>query len=212
MKDTIGRENRKLADRRCLECGKLFRPQRATAKYCSRPCAWANNGQGQQRNIASWWVDHRKGYIVGRVWINGRRVFKRLHRWIMEQHIGRELCRSEVVHHINGDVQDNRLENLCVMQYGEHSTRHNLQREHRKGYRLRLTEEQRKARSKCAKALGLAKMGRLAQGTRRRIKPNARRSLRPFLLICSRLPSKWGPGGRAAGRRTEPNARPKSRR
>lgn len=34
------------------------------------------------------------------------------HRYVMEQHLGRKLLRSESVHHINGDRLDNKLENL----------------------------------------------------------------------------------------------------
>jgi len=34
------------------------------------------------------------------------------HRWIMSEHIGRPLSRTELVHHKNGDRQDNRIDNL----------------------------------------------------------------------------------------------------
>jgi hypothetical protein len=38
------------------------------------------------------------------------------HRYVMEQAIGRRLTEIEVVHHINGDTQDNRIENLELFQ------------------------------------------------------------------------------------------------
>jgi len=44
---------------------------------------------------------------------NGRKI--RLHRHIMEEHLGRILQENEHVYHINGDSLDNRIENLVVI-------------------------------------------------------------------------------------------------
>lgn len=50
------------------------------------------------------------------------------HRRIMEDHLGRKLDKNEVVHHINGDSLDNRIENLQVMDRSEHTRIHNIGR------------------------------------------------------------------------------------
>jgi len=44
------------------------------------------------------------------------RGYIREHRMIMELHAGRPLSKNEVVHHINGDHLDNRIENLRIFQ------------------------------------------------------------------------------------------------
>lgn len=56
--------------------------------------------------------------------VNGQRIFKDEHRHIMENYLGRKLNRYEVVHHINGNKNDNRIENLQVMTLQEHSSLH----------------------------------------------------------------------------------------
>ena len=55
---------------------------------------------------------------------NSNHGYVREHILIMEKQIGRFLKENEVVHHINGNRQDNRIENLQLMTPSEHMRLH----------------------------------------------------------------------------------------
>ena len=73
------------------------------------------------------WLSRSHGYIfvLAPGHPNARKTgYVREHVKVMADHLGRKIERHEIVHHINGDKLDNRLENLEVMTRAEHASHH----------------------------------------------------------------------------------------
>jgi len=88
----------------------------------------------------------KDGYI--QISMRGRRKF--LHRIIMELHIGRDLTAEEVVHHKDGNKENNHISNLELLTAEEHNALH--QKEYWENWKKSLkpgNSEESKLCSKC---------------------------------------------------------------
>lgn len=107
----------------CAHCGILVERQRGQNlsnfkrdKTCSKECRYALiSGSGNGR-----WIggvhDDGAGYLR---YTKGR---KRVHRVVMEQHLGRELEAHEEVHHKDGDKRNNNIKNLELLTKSDHTS------------------------------------------------------------------------------------------
>ena len=67
---------------------------------------------------------NKYGYVI----LNTENGFIREHRLLIENFLGRKLNPEEVIHHINGNTSDNRLENLRLFaNNSEHQKYHRIQ-------------------------------------------------------------------------------------
>ncbi|WP_077175866.1 HNH endonuclease [Pasteurella multocida] len=68
----------------------------------------------------------------------GEHKGKFVHRLVMEKRIGRKLQRDEHVHHIDGDVTNNSIDNLALVTVAGHARLHRYQDELSESLRQRL--------------------------------------------------------------------------
>lgn len=139
----------------CEHCGQILTLHNMRdikrKRFCSRSCRTLSvdpakslrgrplSGEHKEKMRQTCLEKIAKGYIpVG--WrkypsfkrINVRGYYfvghERKHRILMENKLGWELPSDQVVHHIDGNILNNSLDNLCVMSRSEHSKLHTDER------------------------------------------------------------------------------------
>ena len=128
-------ERRKKILKTCPICKKTFKnwpswEKKGRGLYCSRKC-WSQTIFLKGNKSHNWnggKTITKGGYILTYCpthpfALHGNYVLE--HRLVMEKHLGRSLLKTEVVHHINGVNDDNRIENLMLFSSSkEHSSFH----------------------------------------------------------------------------------------
>lgn len=131
--------NGELKDAKCIDCNKDIQiKKRASLKTCT--CDDCGKIRVKQRALKSYYkcnpdkIKKVKSDVVSKGDYNymivkghpncNKHNYVLEHRIVMEAHLGRLLTKDEVVHHINGNKKDNRIENLEVMNSREHLSRH----------------------------------------------------------------------------------------
>ncbi len=124
-----------LPDKKCSNCYILFNrwikngkleptSDFKIRKFCSHDCYVKYNIGANHYNFNPNGNSREDGYV--RIAVNGKRVY--LHRYVMEQNIGRKLEKHEHVHHKDGNPLNNNINNLELTTNSLHLKMHYKER------------------------------------------------------------------------------------
>lgn len=125
----------KLVKTECKKCGQEIeigenKVARGRGKFCSVGCRisyYAEKHEG--KNGPNWrggsFVSAGYRYVYRKTHPNSTKEgYVKEHRVVAEKYLGRFLKKDEVVHHMNKDTLDNRIDNLEVMTQSNHMKMH----------------------------------------------------------------------------------------
>lgn len=106
--------------KKCKECDVELSDYRSL--YC-RKCSKS----GKRNPMYGKKSSRNKGGSIGKlgyrfIWIKGKKVYE--HRYIMEQALNRKLKKNEIVHHIDENKLNNKIENLALLSPKYHQRLH----------------------------------------------------------------------------------------
>jgi hypothetical protein len=118
---------------KCTHCGKII--LKYNKKFCDRDCYFKsdqfkkhiyNNGKSRAGiKKVEYRMSHGYKYIYKPEHPSANDgLYVAEHRFVMEQKIGRYLKQNEVVHHRDGNKQNNNIKNLELLRREDHSRRH----------------------------------------------------------------------------------------
>ncbi|AWB55769.1 TPA: HNH endonuclease [Pasteurella multocida] len=121
--------------RNAFEKGRIYREKGYKREFTPEWCANISKGKKNSSKNTAVGVDVSKKYP--RITL-GEHKGKFVHRLVMEKRIGRKLQRDEHVHHIDGDVTNNSIDNLALLTVAGHARLHRYQDELSESPRQRL--------------------------------------------------------------------------
>jgi len=93
----------------------------------------------KDRNNPLWKDGRTKKRKYIRIWQPDKKRYVCEHRLVMEEFLGRKLTNKEVIHHINKDIKDNRIENLILFENdSQHKIFHHKNGDYKESYRKRV--------------------------------------------------------------------------